>query len=401
MEQSIFTEECRDAGTSARTGRIRLPHGEVRTPAFMPVGTNATVKAVEPATLAELGFDIILANSYHLMLRPGPQVIRAAGGLHGFTGWKGNFLTDSGGFQVFSLSALRKITEEGVSFASHLDGSKRFMSPESAVELQLAFNSDIQMQLDVCSAWGSEPEEVAKALRLTTAWALRAKARWEQGRAEEGYRGSLFGIVQGGFDRELRTRSAGELVDLDLPGYAIGGLSVGEPFEVYAGLLAHTAPLLPEDRPRYIMGIGTPEYILAAIGNGIDIFDCVFPTRTARNGLWFTADGPMAIKKALYAADFSPPDPACACRVCRNHSRAYLRHLFRCDEILHSMLASYHNLYFLHDLARRSRLAIVEERFAAFAKGFLDRYAAGKHGRKGKEAALAMEGPGNGGGEET
>ncbi|MEI6388005.1 MAG: tRNA guanosine(34) transglycosylase Tgt [Spirochaetota bacterium] len=401
MGQGIFTEEARDPGTRARTGRIRLPHGEVRTPAFMPVGTNATVKAVEPSTLAELGFDIILANTYHLMLRPGPQIIRAAGGLHGFSGWKGNFLTDSGGFQVFSLSALRKITEDGVSFASHIDGSKRFMSPEISVELQLAFNSDIQMQLDVCSAWGSGQKDVEKALRLTTAWAARAKARWERGCEEEGYNGSLFGIVQGGFDKGLRTRSAGELSALDLPGYAIGGLSVGEPFEVYAELLSHTAPLLPDDKPKYIMGIGTPEYILAAIGDGIDIFDCVFPTRTARNGLWFTAEGPIAIKKAQYMSDFLPPDPACGCRVCRNHSRAYLRHLFRCDEILHSMLASYHNLHFLHDLTRRSRFAIIQGGFAGFAKGFLERYGSAGQGRRGKEAALAAEGAGSGGGEEA
>ena len=377
MNTSFFVAKTNDKATRARTGRIRLPHGMVETPAFMPVGTNATVKAVEASSLAEIGFDIILANTYHLMLRPGPEVIREAGGLHGFSGWKGNFLTDSGGFQVFSLSALRKITEEGVAFRSHIDGSKRFLSPESAVEIQTAFNSDIQMQLDVCSPWGAERPETEKALTLTSAWARRAKARWELSRDDEGYSGSLFGIVQGGFFKDLRDKSAAELASLDFPGYAIGGLSVGEPFEIYAELLAHTAPLLPEAKPKYIMGIGTPEYILEAIAQGIDIFDCVFPTRTGRNGLWFTARGPLAIKKALYERDFAPPDPDCACRVCRNHSRAYLRHLFKCDEILHSMLASFHNLFFLHDLSKRAARAIDAGCFSTFKSQFLSTYASG------------------------
>ncbi len=388
MNTYIFERKSRDPASRARTGRIRLPHGYVETPAFMPVGTNATVKAVEAPSLAEIGFDIILANTYHLMLRPGPEVIREAGGLHGFSGWKGNFLTDSGGFQVFSLSALRKITEEGVAFRSHIDGSKRFLSPESAVEIQTAFNSDIQMQLDVCSAWGAERGETERALSLTSAWAGRAKARWERARDEEGYAGSLFAIVQGGFYKDLRLRSASELALLDFPGYAIGGLSVGEPFETYAELLAHTAPLLPDDKPKYIMGIGTPEYILEAIAQGIDIFDCVFPTRTGRNGLWFTSRGPLSIKKARYERDFSQPDPDCGCRVCRNHNRAYIRHLFKCDEILHSMLASYHNLYFLHDLARRSARAIEDGRFSRFKDDFLAAYNQGVESDPMAEGAL-------------
>lgn len=380
MATRIFEPGIGDGSTRARTGRLKLPHGTVETPAFMPVGTNATVKAVEVPSLQEIGFDIILANTYHLMLRPGPEVIRAAGGLHGFSGWKGNFLTDSGGFQVFSLSALRKITDEGVAFRSHIDGSKRFLSPESAVEIQTAFNSDIQMQLDVCSAWGAERSETERALGLTSSWAKRAAARWERACIEDGYAGSLFAIVQGGFFKDLRERSAEELRALDLPGYAIGGLSVGEPFEVYSDLLRHTSPLLPDDKPKYIMGIGTPEYILEAIAQGIDIFDCVFPTRTGRNGLWFTSRGPLSIKKARYERDFSQPDPDCSCRVCRNHSRAYARHLFKCDEILHSMLASYHNLFFLHDLARRSARAIEEGRFASFRDEFLATYARGVEG---------------------
>ncbi|HUX36990.1 MAG TPA: tRNA guanosine(34) transglycosylase Tgt [Rectinemataceae bacterium] len=385
MHRSIFVKKSQDQATRARTGSIQLPHGLVETPAFMPVGTNATVKAVEAGSLAEMGFDIILANTYHLMLRPGAETIRAAGGLHGFSGWKGNFLTDSGGFQVFSLSALRKISDEGVAFRSHIDGSKHFLSPESAVEIQTAFNSDIQMQLDVCSAWGAERKETEKALALTSSWARRARARWDRASAEEGYAGSLFGIVQGGFFKDLRDRSAEELAELDFPGYAIGGLSVGEPFETYAELLSHTAPLLPEAKPKYIMGIGTPEYILEAIAQGIDIFDCVFPTRTGRNGLWFTSKGPLSIKKARYERDFSAPDPDCSCRVCRNHSRAYARHLFKCDEILHSMLASYHNLFFLNDLVKKAARAIEEGRFSAFKDGFLASYAEGVEKISGPE----------------
>jgi len=385
MPEPIFETKTADRRTRARTGRITLPHGIVETPSFMPVGTNATVKAVEVSSLAEIGFDIILANTYHLMLRPGPEVIRAAGGLHEFSGWKGNFLTDSGGFQVFSLSALRKISAEGVSFRSHIDGSKRFLTPETAVEIQTAFKSDIQMQLDVCSAWGAEREETERALALTTAWAGRAQARWSRAVDEENYAGALFGIVQGGFFKDLRIKSAAELAEFDLPGYAIGGLSVGEPFEIYAEMLAHTAPLLPTSKPKYIMGIGTPEYILEAIAQGVDIFDCVFPTRTGRNGLWFTSRGPLSIKKARYERDFEPPDPACPCRVCRNNSRAYVRHLFKCDEILHSMLASYHNLFFLHDLSKKAARAIDEGRFTEFRSSFLASYSAGAENCQGCE----------------
>jgi tRNA-guanine transglycosylase, queuosine-34-forming len=343
----------------------------------MPVGTNATVKAISPESLEEIGFKIILANTYHLFLRPGHELIRKAGGLHGFTGWRGNFLTDSGGFQIFSLAALRKLSEEGVRFRSHIDGSYNSITPEEAVEAQAAFNSDIQMQLDVCSPWGVDEREASKASDMTSRWAARAKARWLEKR-EEGYRGELFGIVQGAFFPELRRRSASEISELDLPGIAIGGLSVGEPFEVFSELLASTADLLPEDKPRYLMGIGTPDYILEAVQNGIDIFDCVFPTRTARNGLIFTARGPIAIKKARYERDFGPLDPACGCRVCRSHSRAYLRHLYKCEEILYAMLATYHNLYFLDDLVRRIRVSIRSGEFAAFKRDFLAEYSSGE-----------------------
>jgi queuine tRNA-ribosyltransferase len=358
-------------------GRVFLPHGEIETPVFMPVGTNATVKAVRGEELEEIGFGIILANTYHLYLRPGHELVREAGGLHGFTGWKGNFLTDSGGFQVFSLAALRKLSEEGVQFRSHVDGALKFISPEEAVEAQAAFNSDVQMQLDVCTSWETESGEARKASDLTTRWATRAKERWLQKR-EGGYRGELFGIVQGNFHKELRRRSADEIAALDLPGIAIGGLSVGEPIEVFKEFLAFTAALLPEDKPRYLMGIGTPDYILEAVENGIDMFDCVFPTRVARNGLLFTAKGPIAIKKARFERDFGPIDPECGCRVCRAHSRAYLRHLYKCEEILYAMLASYHNLYFLHDLVGQIRTSIRQGEFSTFKRTFLETYASGE-----------------------
>jgi queuine tRNA-ribosyltransferase len=380
--RSIFELGSVDASTRARTGRISLPHGDVETPAFMPVGTNATVKAVAPGDLEEIGFDIILANTYHLYLRPGYGLIREAGGLHGFTGWKRNFLTDSGGFQVFSLAALRKLSEEGVQFRSHVDGALKFISPEEAVEAQTAFNSDVQMQLDVCTPWGTGEREAGSASDLTTRWARRAKARWLEKR-EEGYEGELFGIVQGNFHKELRRRSAEEIIGLELPGIAIGGLSVGESFEVFSDFLAYTSALLPEDRPRYLMGIGTPDYILEAVENGIDLFDCVFPTRVARNGLLFTAKGPIAIKKARFERDFGPIDPECGCRVCRGrdghdgHSRAYLRHLYKCEEILYATLASYHNLYFLRSLVGRIRDSIGRGEFAAFKRDFLAAYASG------------------------
>jgi queuine tRNA-ribosyltransferase len=376
MTKAIFTKLSSDPLSRARTGYVDLPHGRVPTPAFMPVGTNATVKAIAPDELEEIGFPIILANTYHLFLRPGPEIIKAAGGLHGFTGWRRNFLTDSGGFQVFSLAPFRKITDEGVKFRSHIDGSLRFLSPEVAVEVQTALNSDIQMQLDVCTPWGSEEKEVRNALRLTTEWARRARARWMEER-EEGYRGELFGIVQGGFDAALRARSAEEILSFDLPGVAIGGLSVGEPFDVFAEYLASTAALLPEDKPHYLMGIGTPEYILEAVENGIDLFDCVFPTRTARNGLLFTSRGPLTIKKAAYERDFAPLDPACGCKVCRHYSRAYLRHLFKNQEILYAMLATYHNLYFLNDLVSKIRYSIEHGTFTAFKRDFLSLYQSG------------------------
>ena len=369
--KNIYTLLHRDAGSAARTGVIRLPHGTVQTPAFMPVGTAATVKGITKDDLHEIGFEIILANTYHLFLRPGMDVIKRAGGLHGFSGWNKNFLTDSGGFQVFSLSQLRKIKEEGVTFQSHIDGSRQFLSPEIAVQVQAAFNSDIQMQLDICSPYGIPKKETEKALTLTTAWMHRAVREWDQ---TEGYEGSLFPIIQGGFFEDLRIRSIESIMECDPHGIAIGGLSVGEPEEVYKEFLAFTAAHVPKHKPLYVMGIGTPDYILEAVKNGVDIFDCVLPSRNARNGNLFTRTGPISIKKKEYEYDFGPIDPSCSCKVCRNYSRAYLRHLFRCKEILYSMLATYHNLAFLHRMVAEIRDAITADRFSEYYRRFLKDY---------------------------
>ena len=370
--KNIYTLLHQDAGSAARTGVVSLPHGTVQTPAFMPVGTAATVKGMTKDDLHEIGFEIILANTYHLFLRPGLEVIKQAGGLHGFSGWNKNFLTDSGGFQVFSLSQLRKITEDGVTFQSHIDGSKQFLSPEIAVQVQAGFNSDIQMQLDICSPYGISKRETEKALVLTTAWAQRAMQEWEK--TDGSYQGSLFPIVQGGFFEDLRIRSIESIMELDPHGIAIGGLSVGEPEDVYKAFLAFTAAHIPKNKPLYVMGIGTPDYILEAVKNGVDLFDCVLPSRNARNGNLFTRTGPLSIKKREYEFDFGPIDPTCSCKVCRNYSRAYLRHLFRSKEILYSMLATYHNLAFLHRMVGEIREAITQDRFSEYYCGFLKEY---------------------------
>lgn len=366
-----ITHKCINSG--ARTGVLTLPHGTVRTPVFMPVGTAATVKAVSKDELEEIGFEIILANTYHLFLRPGADLIHEAGGLHGFSGWKRNFLTDSGGFQVFSLSKLRKISDEGVTFQSHIDGSRHLFTPENVVQTQVKFNSDIQMQLDVCSGYGVEKSEAERALKITSAWAKRAKDEWILKRGE-GYEGILFPIVQGNFFEDLRIQSAEFVSSLDLPGIAIGGLSVGEPPETFARFTQFTLPLLPEEKPKYIMGIGTPEYILEAVANGVDMFDCVLPTRNARNGSYFTRDGMLSIKQERFTHDFSPIDSECSCKVCRNYSRAYLRHIFKEQEILSSMLASYHNLYFLNNMIKEIRASIENDCFEEYRKNFLARF---------------------------
>lgn len=373
----IFDIIHKDASSKARTGICRLPHGDVRTPVFMPVGTNATVKAITKDDLEEIGFEIILANTYHLYLRPSADLIMEAGGLHGFSKWNKNFLTDSGGFQVFSLSKLRKITAEGARFQSNIDGSYHLFTPENVVDTQVKFNSDIQMQLDVCSGWGVTKKEAIDSLKVTSDWLLRAKKRWEE-KQNDGYKGMLFPIVQGNFFEDLRKQSAEFVSSLDMPGIAIGGLSVGEPQEEFLKFLSYTAGCLPENKIKYVMGIGTPDYILEAISNGIDMFDCVLPTRNARNGSYFTHDGMLSIKQERFAHDFSPVDKECNCKVCRNYSRSYLRHLFKSQEILSSMLASYHNLYFLNNLVKEARDAINNDRFEEYKKFFLTRFKAGE-----------------------
>ena len=372
----IFDIKHKSSDGKARTGIMHLPHGDVKTPVFMPVGTNATVKAMPKDFLEEIDFDIILANTYHLFLRPGADLIKEAGGLHGFSQWKKNFLTDSGGFQVFSLSKLRKITDEGVRFQSHIDGSYRMFTPENVVQTQTKFNSDIQMQLDVCSGWGVERKEAEKALRITSDWLVRAKGEWEKQR-NEGYQGILFPIVQGNFFEDLRQKSAEFVSSMDMPGIAIGGLSVGEPPEEFTKFMNYTVQYLPEDKPKYVMGIGTPEYILDAVQAGIDMFDCVLPTRNARNGSYFTRRGMLSIKQERWIHDFGPVDTECNCKVCRTYSRSYLRHLFKEQEILSSILASYHNLYFLNNMLKEIRVAIDEDRFEQYRKEFLDKFRQG------------------------
>ena len=370
MIEKIFDITHKDQNSKARTGVIHLPHGDVETPVFMPVGTNGAVKAVSKDDLEEIGFDIILANTYHMYLRPGDSLVKKAGGLHGFTQWKKNFLTDSGGFQVFSLSKLRKITEEGVTFQSHIDGSRHLFTPESVVDVQTNLNSDIQMQLDVCTGFGVEKKEAVKALGIT-------KDQWIK-RREEGYKGVLFPIVQGNFFEDLRKESAEFVSSLETPGIAIGGLSVGETPEVFAQTLEWTVKYLPQDKPIYVMGIGTPEYLLEMVSNGVDMADCVLPTRNARNGSYFTHKGYLSIKQERFKEDFGPLDPECSCKVCRTYSRAYLRHLFKEQEILSSILASYHNIYFLNNMMKEVRLSIRENRFEEYKKNFLDNFHSGE-----------------------
>lgn len=373
----LFNITHKDKNSKARTGILNLPHGTVQTPVFMPVGTNSTVKAITNDDLNEIGFEIILANTYHLYLRPGSKLINEAGGLHGFSNWNKNFLTDSGGFQVFSLSKLRKITDAGVKFQSNIDGSYHMFTPESVVDTQVDFNSDIQMQLDVCSGYGVSKKEAVDALRITSDWLLRAKKQWEH-KKDEGYKGILFPIVQGNFFEDLRKQSAEFVSEQGFEGIAIGGLSVGEPKEEYFKFLNYTVNCLEEDKAKYVMGIGTPDYILEAISNGIDMFDCVLPTRNARNGSYFTHDGMLSIKQERFIHDFGPIDKECKCKVCQNYSRSYLRHIFKAQEILSSMLASYHNLYFLNNLIKEARDAINNDRFEDYKNLFMKRFSAGE-----------------------
>ncbi len=360
--QNIGTFTLTATDGAARTGFLQTAHGIVQTPIFMPVGTVGSVKAIAPDDLAAMQAEIILGNTYHLYLRPGHELVKRRGGLHKFNAWHGPILTDSGGFQVFSLSSLRKITENGVEFRSHIDGSKHLFTPESVVEIQRCLHSDIMMVLDECVPYGADYAYTEKSLALTTRWAKRAREAYPKGTADN----LLFAITQGGFFKDLRERSVEELCGLDFDGFAIGGLSVGESKPEMMEFLYHTAPLLPKDKPRYLMGVGTPLDIVNGIAAGVDMFDCVLPTRNARNGTLFTSLGKVNIKRKEFAEDDTPLDPQCSCYTCRTFSRAYLRHLFASHELLAYRLNSLHNLTFYLDTVRLARAAIIEGRFAAF-----------------------------------
>lgn len=358
-----------DTRTRARLGKLHTPHGVIDTPVFMPVGTQATVKTMTPEELTDLGAGIILSNTYHLFLRPGQDLIKEAGGLHAFMHWDGAILTDSGGFQVFSLGDLRKIKEEGVEFRSHLDGSRQFLSPEIATQVQMALGSDIVMAFDECAPYPCTHQYAKDSLERTTRWAKRCRDT-----LTTTDRQALFGIVQGGVYRDLREQSAAEITGLDLPGYAVGGLSVGEPKEIMYEVLEYTVPLLPRDKPRYLMGVGSPDALIEGVMRGIDMFDCVLPTRIARNGTAMTRFGKLVVRNANVARDFTPIDPTCDCYTCRNYSRAYVRHLLKADEILGLRLMTIHNLRFLQILMREIREAIAQERLPEYRERFFADY---------------------------
>jgi len=360
--------ECKQTG--ARRGRIHTPHGIIETPVFMPVGTQATVKSLTPEDLKEkVNAEIILSNTYHLYLRPGQDIVRQAGGLHKFMNWDRPILTDSGGFQVFSLGDLRKITEEGVEFKSHLDGSKHIFTPESVMKTEEDLGADIIMAFDECVGYPATYEYTRKSMERTTRWAKRCKEAHKN--IEEQ---SLFGIVQGGMYKDLREQSAKDLVDMDFPGYAVGGLSVGEDLETMKDILQFTTPFLPKDKPRYLMGVGSPDYLLEAVLAGIDMCDCVLPTRIARNGTAFTSSGKVVVRNATYERDFTPLDSECDCYTCKNYTRAYIRHLIKVNEILGVKLLSIHNLKFLTNLMKNVKIEIENDNFGDFKTEFYKKY---------------------------
>lgn len=370
----------KDANSSARRGRITLPHGTIETPVFMPVGTQGTVKAMKPEDVEKTGAEIILGNTYHLLLRPGEDIIREAGGLHKFMNWNKPILTDSGGFQVFSLGKMRKISEEGVRFRSYIDGSKHFMTPESSIQVQNALGSDIMMAFDECAPYPADEKYIKNSYKRTSRWLKRCKDELERIKAGEGRDAitaesqNLFGIMQGGMYKDMRYESAMEIAELDLPGYAIGGLSVGEPKDVMLEVLDDCVSYLPDDRPRYLMGVGTPDYIFEGVERGVDMFDCVIPTRLARHGVAMTSRGNINIKNACNERDFSPIDPDCDCYTCKNYSRAYVRHLFKTNEILCSMLLSEHNIRFLVRMMENIRTSIEQDRFKEYKRDFYNKY---------------------------
>lgn len=358
--------QCQQTG--ARAGRLHTPHGVFDTPMFMPVGTQGTVKTLSPEELTQMGAGVILSNTYHLFLRPGHEIVKKAGGLHRFMNWNGGILTDSGGFQVFSLGDLRKISEEGVAFRSHHDGSQQFLSPEKSMEIQMALGADIAMAFDECTPYPADYDYTCRSMRLTTRWAKRCQNVHD--RSDQ----ALFGIVQGGMYADLRRESAEALVEMDFPGYAIGGLSVGEPKPMMYEMIEQTAPWLPAGKARYLMGVGTPDCLVEGVARGIDMFDCVFPTRVARNGTALTSQGRVVVRNAKFTEDFGPLDPNCNCYTCQNYSRAYLRHLIRCDEIFGLRLMSLHNLYYLIQLMHQIRSAIITDSFPEFQKLFWQNY---------------------------
>ncbi len=368
----MFEIKYRDNGSNARAGELKLYHNSVKTPVFMPVGTNGVVKTFFPKELYEMDIEIILSNSYHIYLRPGMDVIKKANGLHKFSAWNRNILTDSGGFQVFSLSKIVKIKNDGVEFRSHIDGSKHFLTPGDVVEIQKTIGSDIMMVLDHCTPPNISYEKAKEALDTTTRWASLSRDYYKNN--IDTNRQRQFGIVQGNFFKDLRERSANELINLDFDGYAIGGLSVGETKDVFNDIISFTAPILPVDKPRYLMGVGTPEYILTSVEAGIDMFDCVFPTRIARNASVLTKYGRLNMRNEKYKFDESPVDESCGCYVCKNFSKSYIRHLFKANEISASRLASYHNIYFMKSFMDRVRESIISSNFAEFKREFLSSY---------------------------
>jgi queuine tRNA-ribosyltransferase len=365
--QYEYIKTCKQSG--ARLGRLHTPHGTIDTPAFMPVGTQATVKTMSPEELKAMDAHIILSNTYHLFLRPGHDIVEEAGGLHKFMNWDRPILTDSGGFQVFSLSNMRKITEEGVEFRSHLNGDKLFISPEKSIEIQNSLGADIIMAFDECPPFPAEYEYVKSSTERTSRWAERCLAYHRRKHDQ-----ALFAIVQGGMHEDLRKQSAVQLTSMDFPGYAIGGLSVGEPKHLMYEALDCTVPLLPDRKPRYLMGVGSPDALIEGSIRGIDMFDCVLPTRIARNGTTMTSSGRLVIRNAKYARDFGPLDPECSCYTCTHYSRAYIRHLIKSDETFGIRLTTYHNLHFLLELMRNVRLAIREDRLLDFRDKFFAQY---------------------------
>ncbi len=373
LQFTVHARASAEEGGEARRGTLTLNHGVVETPVFMPVGTYGSVKAMSPANLHDIGAQIILGNTFHLWLRPGLDVVGQFGGLHRFMGWDKPILTDSGGFQVFSLGALRKISEEGVKFQSPVNGDKLFLTPEESMRIQTVLNSDIVMIFDECTPYPADEKTAAESMRLSKRWAQRSRAAFD---ALENPN-ALFGIVQGGMHEPLRDESLAGLTDIGFHGYAIGGLSVGEPKEEFHRLVAYTAPRLPQDKPRYLMGVGTPEDLVYGVSNGVDMFDCVMPTRNARNGWLFTRFGDLKIKNSRYKNDERPLDETCACYTCRNFSRAYLHHLFRVGEILGAQLNTIHNLHYYQDIMRDIRAALEQGKFGAFRLRFAEERARG------------------------